>query len=162
MLNSRDILNAFVSENVVEGKKLINEALFARLGNALEQKLVDYAPTVFNEAYRLQGANNKRPTDKKGSIPTTDKEKSLAAETSPKDRITQGDVIARRKKGDKKHQVEENYDSSDTDEMIIEQFQNEIFQIVQEIQEETGEEMTAEDIQEIAEEYLQILESTEE
>ena len=46
--------------------------------------------------------------------------------------------------------------------MIIEQFQNEIFQIVQEIQEETGEEMTAEDIQEIAEEYLQILESTEE
>lgn len=159
MSNSRDILNALLSENIVEAKNLINEALFARLGDALEEKLVEYAPTVFNEAYRLQGKDNKKSTDTKGSIPKTKKEKELAAETPPKNRITQGDVIAKKQKSEK---VEENYNLSDADEMLIENFQNEIFQIVREIQEETGEELTEKEIQEIAEEYLQILESTEE
>ena len=67
MSNSRDILNTLVSENLVEAKKLINEALFARLGNSLEEKLVEYAQSVFNEAYKLKG-KNKKETDKKGKV----------------------------------------------------------------------------------------------
>ena len=150
MSNSRDILNALVSENVVEAKKLINEALFARLGNSLEEKLVDYAPTVFNEAYQLKG-KNKKETDKKGKVKKGSKPDFL-------DLDKDGDTEEPMKNAAK--EVKESAEVSD--EMLIEEFENEIAQIVQEIQEETGEELTDEEIQEIAEEYLQILESTEE
>lgn len=150
MSNSRDILNALVSENVVEAKKLINESLFARLGNALEEKLVDYAPTVFNEAYQLKG-KEKKETDKKGKVKKGSKPDFL-------DLDKDGDKKEPMKKAAK--EVKESAEVSD--EMLIEEFENEIAQIVQEIQEETGEELTDEEIQEIAEEYLQILESTEE
>lgn len=150
MSNSRDILNALVSENVVEAKKLINEALFARLGNSLEEKLVDYAPTVFNEAYQLKG-KNKKETDKKGRVKKGSKPDFL-------DLDKDGNKEEPMKKAAK--EVKESAEVSD--EMLIEEFENEIAQIVQEIQEETGEELTDEEIQEIAEEYLQILESTEE
>ena len=150
MSNSRDILNTLVSENLVEAKKLINEALFARLGNSLEEKLVEYAPSVFNEAYQLKG-KNKKETDKKGKVKKGSKP----------------DFLDLDKDGNKeepmKNAAKEVKESAEvSDEMLIEEFENEIAQIVQEIQEETGEELTDEEIQEIAEEYLQILESTEE
>ena len=150
MSNSRDILNTLVSENLVEAKKLINEALFARLGNSLEEKLVDYAPSVFNEAYQLKG-KNKKETDKKGKVKKGSKPDFLDLD---KDGDTEEPM---------KNAAEEVKESAEvSDEMLIEEFENEIAQIVQEIQEETGEELTDEEIQEIAEEYLQILESTEE
>ena len=150
MSNSRDILNTLVSENLVEAKKLINEALFARLGNSLEEKLVDYAPSVFNEAYQLKG-KNKKETDKKGKVKKGSKPDFLDLD---KDGNTEEPM---------KNAAKEVKESAEvSDEMLIEEFENEIAQIVQEIQEETGEELTDEEIQEIAEEYLQILESTEE
>jgi hypothetical protein len=150
MSNSRDILNTLVSENLVEAKKLINEALFARLGNSLEEKLVEYAPSVFNEAYQLKG-KNKKETDKKGRVKKGSKPDFLDLD---KDGNTEEPM---------KNAAKEVKESAEvSDEMLIEEFENEIAQIVQEIQEETGEELTDEEIQEIAEEYLQILESTEE
>lgn len=150
MSNSRDILNTLVSENLVEAKKLINEALFARLGNSLEEKLVEYAPSVFNEAYQLKG-KNKKETDKKGKVKKGSKPDFLDLD---KDGNTEEPM---------KNAAKEVKESAEvSDEMLIEEFENEIAQIVQEIQEETGEELTDEEIQEIAEEYLQILESTEE
>lgn len=140
MSNSKDILQALINEDAVLMKKLINEALFSKLGNALEDKLVEFAPTVFEGA--------------EGGIPKTKREKKLAAKTPPTDKITRGDVITAAK--------EKNESVELTDDMLIETFQNEVAQIVQEIQEETGEELTEEEIKEIAEEYLQILEETEE
>ena len=153
MSNSRDILNTLVSENLVEAKKLINEALFARLGNSLEEKLVEYAPSVFNEAYQLKG-KNKKETDKKGKVKKGSKPDFLDLD---KDGNTEEPMKNAAKEA---KEVKESAEVSD--EMLIEEFENEIAQIVQEIQEETGEELTDEEIQEIAEEYLQILESTEE
>lgn len=150
MSNSRDILNTLVSENLVEAKKLINEALFARLGNSLEEKLVEYAPSVFNEAYQLKG-KNKKETDKKGRVKKGSKPDFLDL-----------DKDGNREEPMKNAAKEVKESAEVSDEMLIEEFENEIAQIVQEIQEETGEELTDEEIQEIAEEYLQILESTEE
>ena len=150
MSNSRDILNTLVSENLVEAKKLINEALFARLGNSLEEKLVEYAPSVFNEAYQLKG-KNKKETDKKGKVKKGSKPDFLDL-----------DKDGNREEPMKNAAKEVKESAEVSDEMLIEEFENEIAQIVQEIQEETGEELTDEEIQEIAEEYLQILESTEE
>lgn len=152
MSNSKNILKALIAEDVIEAKNLINEALLSKLGNALEEKLVEYAPTVFNE-------------EKEGRSPTNEKEAKLAAMTPPKNKITRGDVIVGAKKSkSKKNQNKDDKDdlNESSDDALIESFEQEVFEIVQEIQEETGEELTEEEIKEIAEEYLQILESTEE
>ena len=135
MSNSREILNALIQEDIVSAKKLINESLFSKLGNALEDKLADYGPSLFNEGKSKKGSKpDFLDLDKDGN-----KEESM-----------------------KKAAKEVKEDIEITDDMLLEEFQNEIVQIVQEIQEETGEELTEEEIQEIAQEYLSILEDTSE
>jgi hypothetical protein len=49
MSKSKDIFKALIQEDVLTAKKLINEALLEKLGSSLEQKLVNFAPSVFSE-----------------------------------------------------------------------------------------------------------------
>ena len=46
---SKDIVNALMNEDIYEAKKLVNNELMARMGNALEEKLINFAPSIFNE-----------------------------------------------------------------------------------------------------------------
>jgi len=139
MSNSTDIVNALINEDVVLAKKLINEELFSRLGNALEEKLANYAPSVFNEAKKpkpdfldLDGDGNKK--------------ESMKSASKSKKKTTNESV--------------EDFDSEMLS--LLENFENEIISIVQEVQEETGEELTPEEIEEIAEEYLSIIKESDE
>jgi hypothetical protein len=149
MSNSREILNALIQEDIVSAKKLINESLFSKLGNALEEKLSEYGPSVFNEAYKLKGKNNKVEADKKGKSKKGSKPDFLDL-----------DKDGNRKESMKKAAKEVKEDIEMSDDMLLEEFQNEIAQIVQEIEEETGEQLTEKEIEQIAEEYLAILENT--
>ena len=49
MSKSKDIFKALIQEDVLTAKKLINEALLEKLGSSLEEKLVNFAPSVFSE-----------------------------------------------------------------------------------------------------------------
>ena len=49
MSKSKDIFKALIQEDVLTAKKLIKEALLEKLGSSLEEKLVNFAPSVFSE-----------------------------------------------------------------------------------------------------------------
>lgn len=134
MADSKQILAAFLKEDLIEAKKLINEALLEKLGTALEDKLVDFAPTVFNEASKgLHGKQGKLDANKNGKIDAQDF-KLL-----------------------KKKKTNESTGSDEELNAIVEQFESEVNSIVQEIQEETGEMLSEEEIADIANEYLDAL-----
>ena len=129
------IVEALVTEDLYTAKKLINETLLERMAKALEDKLIDFGPTIFNEASKpdfldLDKDGNKNEPMKK------------AAKQS--------------KKGMKKESVELE------EEIISEQFEEELKSLVEEIEEETGSQLSEEEIMEIAESLLEVLSEEQE
>ena len=124
------IVEALVTEDLYTAKKLINETLLERMAKALEDKLIDFGPTIFNEASKPDFLD----LDKDGN--KNEPMKKAAKES---------------KKGMKKESVESE------EEIISEQFEEELKSLVEEIEEETGSQLTEEEIMEIAESLLEIL-----
>lgn len=136
MSNSKDILSALLKEDLIQAKKLINDNLMEKLGNALEQKLVEFAPTVFESQAShggLKGKQHKLDTNKNGKIDGEDFK------------------LLKKKKANEDVKSDEDMDS------LVEEFESELMSLVQEIQEETGEELTEAEIEELANEYLTAL-----
>lgn len=72
MSNTNQIVAAIIQEDLVNAKNLINEALIQRLGNALEEKLATFAPSVIGEASKpdfldLDKDGNKKEPMKKAA-----------------------------------------------------------------------------------------------
>lgn len=59
MENSKDIVQALVTEDLYTAKKLINEDLMQKMGKALEDKLIDFGPSIFNESKHLSPKQKK-------------------------------------------------------------------------------------------------------
>lgn len=136
MSKSKEILSAFLKEDLISAKKLVNEALLEKLGNALEEKLVDFAPTVFESQAStegLKGKQHKLDANKNGKIDGEDF-KLL-----------------------KKKKANEDLELSEEDAELVEEFEQELMSLVQEIQEETGETLSEEQIEALANEYLDAL-----
>ena len=129
-MSSKQLIESLANEDLFTAKKLIHEALTEKMGNALEEKLIDFAPTVFNE----------------GKL--SPKQKKIAKLAGDEDEIDAPDFAALRKK--KKHVKE------DVDE-IQDAFEAELKSLVEEIEEETGEELTEEEIINIAEMLLDMI-----
>jgi hypothetical protein len=142
MSKSKDILAALLKEDLLEAKKLINESLLEKLGNALEQKLVDFAPTVFESqasSEGLKGNQKKLDANKNGKIDGQDFK-----------------LLKKKKKAN------EDVETEDMN-ALVEEFESELATIVHEIQEETGQELSEEEIMQLADDYLNALsEETEE
>jgi len=134
MSSSKQIVTALLKEDLIEAKKLINQSLLEKLGNALEDKLVEFAPTIF-EGSKKTGPNNK------GHLVTN--------------QASAGGSKAKNKKSTKM-KTESVIDNDDLEE-LVEDFENEIMTIIDDIQEELGENLTEEEIMEISEEYLDVL-----
>lgn len=148
MSNSKNIFKALVSEDLVNAKKLINEALLAKLGNSLEEKLVDFAPSVFNE----EKGGNKELTPNQARIAR------LAGDPKGIDAEDFKVLRGRRGRGNKNESVENNEEL----EAIAEEFEEELFSLVEEIEEELGEELTEDEIKELADELLETMNNSEE
>jgi len=129
-MSSKQLIESLANEDLFTAKKLIHEALTEKMGNALEEKLIDFAPTVFNE----------------GKL--SPKQKKIAKLAGDEDKIDAPDFAALRMK--KKHVKE------DVDE-IQDAFEAELKSLVEEIEEETGEELTEEEIINIAEMLLDMI-----
>jgi hypothetical protein len=68
MSNAHDILNSIQSKDYFNAKNLINEALMAKMSNALEEKLVQFAPTIF------EAKKAKKDYDKDGKLESSSAE----------------------------------------------------------------------------------------
>jgi uncharacterized protein YgbK (DUF1537 family) len=145
MSNSKDIFKALVSEDLITAKKLINESLLSKLGNSLEEKLVNFAPTVFNEE-----------SEKK----LTPNQARIAQLAGDKEKIDSKDLKVLRSKG-RGRKIESVEDSTDL-EQIAEQFEEELTSLVEEIEEELGEELSEEEITELANDLLEMMNEEEE
>jgi hypothetical protein len=128
-MNNKNIVDALVNEDLYTAKKLINETLLQRMGKALEEKLIDFGPTIFNEAAKPDFLDMDGDGDKKESMKKAVK--------------------------DKKSNKHESYDSDE--DVIAEEFEQELKSLVEEIEQETGTQLSEEEIMEIAENLLEIL-----
>jgi hypothetical protein len=128
MSRNNDLLKAIISEDYHTANKLINESLLYKLGDALEEKLTDFAPTVFNEGKLTP--KQKKHIDKNNN-----------------DKIDAQDFKLLRK------------ESADPEmEAILENFETELLSLIEEVQEELGEELSENEIIELANEYLSMME----
>lgn len=143
MSNIKTIIENIKSEDLVTAKTLIKEELLKRVGNMLEEQIEVIAPSMISE--KSEETEEKSQKKKPFSWKKKESEKS------------------EKKKTDESYEAEEvatpnnNFtDDEDTD-IDFEEFVDEIQEIVQEIENETGEELTEEEIQQLGQEYLDIL-----
>ena len=68
MSNAHDILNSIHSKDYFNAKNFINEALMSKMANALEEKLVHFAPTLF------EAKKAKKDYDKDGNVESSSAE----------------------------------------------------------------------------------------
>lgn len=123
-----------INEDVVGGKKLIQDELYDRLGMMLEEKLKDYAPTIFSEG--LVGKQKKLDKNKNNKIDSEDF-KMLRNESLESD------------------------DNSNDDQVLSEEYEflvKELETLVEEIENETGDELTESEIEELADLLLEAME----
>lgn len=139
MSNIKNIVESLTNEDVVTAQKLIKEELLRKLGNALEEKLVEFAPTVFNEGKKLDPVGKEDgDIDNDGDEDKTDS------------------YLLKRRKAIAKN-MKEDVEVDEEMEQISEAFKQELASLIEEIQEETGEELSEEEIAELANELLDVL-----
>ena len=218
-MNTNKIIAAVLQEDLVDTKKLVNEALLSRLGNALEEKLANFAPSVIGEGSKgskpdfldLDGDGNKKEPMRKAA-----KERKNVSEGWTDD-IPDGETLTKylsqyANTGQMPKQLSNYYASNPplqgnpgfgssakgtqpnlSNSMpgsglatsgvgsvsgsnplsinagyepnlaaIYENFEQDVMDLVQEIQEDTGKLLSEEEIAELAEEYLNQLLSDEE
>jgi hypothetical protein len=131
MSNSKKIIDALMTEDLYTAKKCITEDLTAKMGKALEEKLIQFGPTVFNEGAKpdyidLDGDGNKKEPMKKAAK-------------------------------DKKKLNKESVEEEDLSEEFTNEFEQELKDLVEEIEKETGEQLSEEEIIELANELLDVI-----
>ena len=134
MQNLNEAVARLINEDVVNGKRLIENELYSRLGSMLEEKLKEFAPTVFSE-------------------PLVGKQKRL--DKNNNDKLDKKDFEMLRNES-----VDQ--DDSDDDDLIMEEYEEllaDLEQLVEEIEAETGEELTESEIEELADILLEEKES---
>jgi hypothetical protein len=120
-----------INEDVVNAKKLIENELYIRLGTLLEEKLKNYAPTIFTE----------KMADK-------DYDGDKEIETSEQEFL--GSRNKAIKKSMKAKSMKESIEESDDDLLEEDAFIEELQALVESIENDIGEELTESEIEELA------------
>lgn len=199
MSNAKQIIESLQSGDLYSAQKLINEALMIKMGEALEEKLVNFAPSVFNEAKKARkdyDGDGKLESSSAEFLGSRDKaiKKSMAMKEEWTEQIPNGSALAsalstyqntgqmppelvdfyqqnpavgtgKKKKPvvGQSQTINAGYEPDEDIDSIVESFENDIREIVQEIQEQTGEPLSDQEIEDIANQYLSIIgEMTEE
>ena len=157
MNNFSDLIPLIMENKLSQAKDALNERLYTKLGVMLEQRLEDYAPTVFmtQEELEIHEAKKKMKKD--------DKKEDSEDEIDYEDEDNDGDIDEDGDEDDSDKflknrseaiQQNTNEEIDSDDDLIEEEFMTELTAIVEEIEAELGEELTEEEIAEIAEELL--------
>ena len=120
-----------INEDVVNAKKLIENELYIRLGTLLEEKLKNYAPTIFTE----------KMADK-------DYDGDKEIETSEQEFL--GSRNKAIKKSMKAKSMKESIEESENDLLEEDAFIEELQALVESIENDIGEELTESEIEELA------------
>jgi len=120
-----------INEDVVNAKKLIENELYIRLGTILEEKLKNYAPTIFTEKMAAKDYDG----DKK-------------IETSEQEFLGSRDKAI--KKSMKAKSMKESIEESEDDLLEEDAFIEELQALVESIENDIGEELTESEIEELA------------
>jgi hypothetical protein len=120
-----------INEDVVNAKKLIENELYIRLGTILEEKLKNYAPTIFTEKMAAKDYDG----DKK-------------IETSEQEFLGSRDNAI--KKSMKAKSMKESIEESEDDLLEEDAFIEELQALVESIENDIGEELTESEIEELA------------
>jgi len=141
MSNIKSIIENIQQEDLVNAKDLIKQELISRLGNLLESAIEDIAPSMIAEEEKEQESKKKSSlfvSKKKQEDEDDDKKKSKSM----------------RRESFEQEEAINNIDDTSNE---FEDFIDQVHQIVQEIEEETGEELTEDEIIVIGQEYLELL-----
>lgn len=137
MSNIKNIVENIIDNNLVDAKSQLKNELLKRLGSVLEEQIETIAPSMISEE---------------------DKEKKEEEEE-----MSAGEYNRRR---NKKKNLKDSYepDEDDSDELNedFEFFIDQIQEIVEEIETETGEDLTEEEIIDLSKNYLDVLKELEE
>lgn len=136
--NLRNAIVLMINEEIVKAKEIIHNDLYAKLGQALEEKLMEYAPEVFNEAKH-----------KKDEEEDEDEDETEDSEDEESD--DEGDEEDESDDEDDKEMNEDyfNYDDNE-DELLKEALE----ELIIDIENQEGRQLTNEEINYIAEEFI--------
>lgn len=148
MQNIKEAINNILDEELVKAKEIIHANLYAKMGALLEQSLLEYAPTVL-------GDNNMEYSDEE-DLGDVHEEKNCEdgdcgdEDTGYSKKKMKSDKEDDKKKKEKKKDDEE--DDEDEKEMneAFETFTSYLSDLIEEIEQETGEELTEEEILKLA------------
>jgi len=129
-MSNEQIVNALINEDVYQAKKLINKALMEKMSAALEDKLINFAPSIFNEGKKakpdfldLDGDGNRKEPMKSAA-----------------------------KHSKKKHMKNESVN-------FTAKFEEELKAIVEDIEATIGTQLTEEEVVDVANELLDAMEN---
>jgi len=155
MQKLKEAINNILDEELVKAKEIIHANLYAKMGALLEQSLLEYAPTVL-------GDNNMEYSDEE-DLGDVHEEKNCEdgdcgdEDTGYSKKKMKSDKKDDKKKkddeeDDKKKDDEEDEDDEDEKEMneAFETFTSYLSDLIEEIEQETGEELTEEEIIKLA------------
>jgi len=147
MSNIKSIIENIQQEDLVNAKGLIKQELLNRLGNLLESAIEDIAPSMISEEEKEK---EQEPKKKSSSMFVTRKKQNEDEDDNNK----------KKSKSMRKESFEQEEAINDIDADTSEEFEDfidQVHQIVQEIEEETGEQLTEDEIIVIGQEYLELL-----
>lgn len=144
MSNIKNIVENIIDNNLVDAKSQLKQELLKRLGSVLEEQIEAIAPSMISEE---------------------EKEKEEKEEKEEKKEMSSGEY-QRRKNKNKNKDINDSYEreENDSDELNedFEFFVDQIQEIVEEIEAETGEDLTEEEIIDLSKNYLDILKELDE
>lgn len=141
MQDLKEAINNILDEELVKAKEIIHANLYAKMGALLEQTLLEYAPTVMeDEPMEEELDEEKRCED--GNC-DDDEDTGYSKKKMKSDKEDEED------KKDKEDDKEEDDDDKEDDKEMNEAFEtftDYLSELVEQIEEETGEELTEEEI----------------
>ena len=147
MSDFSNVIPLILDNKLNQAKSLLEQRLFTRMGVVLENKLEDYAPTIFmseEEKALWEEAKKKKPDEDGDGVPDWADKKPGEDDTEEEDEDEDEDEDEEEDEEEDKKEMKEEYEA----------FIDELASIVEEIGAELGEELTEEEVQEIAEELL--------
>jgi len=148
MSNIQKAVNSILNNNLIEGKKLIQSSLYEKMGKLLEQQLVEFAPSVFNEKMDPVGDEDE-DVDNDGDSDESDEYLKNRREKISGNMKEEKDEDEEEEEEDEEDGKKKVYES-----LTEEELQETLNQIIEQIEKESGYELTQEEIQQVVESFM--------
>lgn len=133
--NLRNAITLMINEEIVKAKDIIHNDLYAKLGKALEEKLMEYAPAVFNEA------KHKKDEDEDEDEDETEDSEDEKSDDEDDDDDEEND----------KEMNEEYFEYDDEDDDMLKEA---LEKLIVDIENQQGRELTNEEIEYVADAFI--------